>query len=444
MLRGRKSGSGGLLVAVTVISVLALITLLAVRILSTRVKSTPSEEKAQETVSEAKPDDIVVETQTGDEVQPESLQPETEVETVLPEAEDDEEDTDRLTDIKEQADEILAGMSLEDKIFQMMILMPEQLTGVDSVSASGDTTRRSLEKYPVGGIMYNTGNLKDPKQTKGMLSDVQEMARDIEGLPLFLCVDEEGGRVARVGNIDAFDTKDIPDMSKIKSASEAYEAGKTIGEYLSDLGFNVDFAPVADVLSNPDNTVIGNRSFGNDKDTVKEFARQYSDGLHMSDILSTYKHFPGHGATAGDTHDGFSYTDKTLDELKENELVPFADAKDAGADFVMVSHISVPKITGDYTPCSLSYKMITEVLKDDLGFDGLVITDGMNMGAITNSYGGIEAAVLAIKAGNDILLAPKDFASIPAAVKEEINKGNITEERIDDSARKIIIKKLEM
>lgn len=344
----------------------------------------------------------------------------------------------------EEADHILNEMTLDEKIYQMMILMPEQLTEGETVTAVSDNTRDILKRYPIGGIMYMAGNLKNPEQTKKMLSDMQEIAQDIEGLPLFMCVDEEGGRVSRIGNNSSFGVDKVKAMSEIKSAEEAYDAGNTIGNYLSDLGFNVDFAPDSDVLTNSDNIVIGDRSFGGDADLVKEYSRAYSDGLHANGILSTYKHFPGHGTTAGDTHEGFAYTNKTIEELESNELIPFMDAQNAGADMVMVSHISIPKILEDDTPCSLSYHMITDILKDELEYEGIIVTDAMNMGAITGTYNGVDASLQAIKAGNDMILAPKDFKMLSDRVQKEIDNGGLTEDRIDESVRKIIIKKIEM
>ena len=267
---------------------------------------------------------------------------------------------------------------------------------------------------------------------------------EIEGIPLFLCVDEEGGRVSRIGGNASFGVENTVPMADITSADEAYGAGRFIGAYLSDLGFNVDFAPVCDVLTNPENQVIGNRSFGSDSDTVKKYARKFSDGLHEYDVLSTYKHFPGHGATAGDTHKGFAYTDKSLDELLEAELIPFADAENAGVDMVMVSHISVPEILGENVPCSLSYYMVTGVLKERLGYSGLIITDAMNMGAITGAYDSNEAVVMAIEAGNDMILAPGNLESDVEEIMERVSENEIDENRIDNSVKHIIAKKLEL
>ena len=360
------------------------------------------------------------------------------------EIDDGEKDSAESQPIDDLAEQILERMTLYEKICQMFIVTPEQLTGVSQVTASGETTKRCLSETPVSGIIYLQPNLQNYEQTKAMLFNVQEIAMEVEGIPLFLCVDEEGGRVLRIGGNEAFGIKKALPMADITSKAEAHTAGSYIGSYLSDLGFNVDLAPVCDVLTNPDNQVIGNRSFGSDADIVRDYAREFSNGLREHGILSTYKHFPGHGATADDTHEGFAYTDKSLDELLENELIPFADADNAGADMVMVSHISVPKILGEDSPCSLSYFMVTEVLKQRLGYSGLVVTDAMNMGAITDTYEADEAVVMAIKAGNDLILAPENLESAINEVMEKVNLNEIDEEQINSSVKRIILKKLSL
>ena len=233
-------------------------------------------------------------------------------------------------------------------------------------------------------------------------------------------------------------------MGQLTTEEEAYRAGTVIGAYLRELGFNTDFAPDADVLTNEKNTVIGDRSFGSDPDKAARMAAAVSKGLHTEGILSTFKHFPGHGATEGDTHDGYAYTEKTYEELKAAELVPFAAAGECGADMVMAAHISLPKIVGDSTPASLSYKMITEILREDLGFQGLVVTDAMNMGAIGEHYSTKEAAVKAVEAGVDLLLMPKDFQEAFQGIKEAVSSGRIGEERIEESLQRILRVKLQM
>ncbi len=342
--------------------------------------------------------------------------------------------------LEQQAQNLLDGMSLREKVLQMFLVTPEQLTGVSgSVTRAGETTRAALEEYPVGGIVYFAKNLRTPDQVKQMLSDIQ----DIAPLGLFLAVDEEGGSVARMGNNSAMGMTQFPDMGEIKSASMAYYVGTTIGGELGEYGFNLDFAPVADVDSNPDNPVIGSRAFSSDPQTAAELVAACTDGFLDSGILCTLKHFPGHGDTDTDSHSGAAVSNKSLEELEACELLPFQAGIDAGAQLVMVSHISLPAVTGDMTPSSLSYEITTVLLRDELGFDGLTITDSMSMQAITDSYSADEAAVKAIQAGIDIILMPEDLDAAVQGVLSAVADGTITEQRIDESVLRILQVKLE-
>ena len=341
-----------------------------------------------------------------------------------------------------ELDEILQEMTLEEKIYQLFIITPEALTKYKTVTAAGEVTKKSLQDHPVGGLVYFSNNLINPAQPSKMLADTLHYSYEINGIPLFLCIDEEGGRVARIGKNTDFSVESVTAMANISSKEEAYKAGSTIGKYLLDLGFNFNFAPNADVLTNSKNNVIGDRSFGKNTQHVIDYATAVSDGLHSQNIMSTFKHFPGHGATEGDTHEGFAYTDKSYQELLKNELQPFLAAKDAGVDAIMVSHISVPQIVGDNTPCTLSKLMITDILRDDLKFDGLVVTDALDMGAITKMYSPEEAAVMAIDAGVDLLLMPEDFEKAFAGIVDAVENGDITEERINESMKRIIRAKL--
>lgn len=345
-------------------------------------------------------------------------------------------------DTRTEAESIVDAMSLEEKIYQLFIVYPEQITGEECVTDAGDDFREGLNKYPVGGIVFFSQNIVTPGQTAEMLKEIQQYAMEIEEVPLFLCIDEEGGTVTRVAQNVSFNVDNKGDMINVSDEESAYDIGKYIGGYLCDIGFNVDFAPVADVLTNESNVVVKKRSFGGNSQRVTACANAYSKGLHDSSVLSTFKHFPGHGATAGDTHEGFAYTEKTYDELLESELIPFAGAEEQGVDFVMVSHISVPNITGNNIPCSLSYQMVTSVLKDDMGYEGIVITDAMGMGAISKSYGDVQAVLMAVKAGNDMVLGPKDLKASYEAIKKAVENGDISEDMIDDSVLKIIEKKI--
>lgn len=341
--------------------------------------------------------------------------------------------------LEQQAQLILDDMSLRDKILQMFLVTPEQLTGVSgSVTVAGETTRAALEETPVGGIIYFSGNLQTPGQVRQMLSDIQNMAP----LGLFLAVDEEGGSVARMGNNSAMGMTQFPDMGELQSAAMAYYAGATIGGELADYGFNLDFAPVADVNSNPNNPVIGTRAFSSDPQTAAELVAACTEGFLDSGILCTLKHFPGHGDTDTDSHSGAAVSEKSLEELEACELLPFQAGIAAGAEFVMVSHISLPAVTGDMTPASLSYEITTVLLRDKLGFEGVAITDSMTMRAITDTYSPGEAAVRAIQAGIDIILMPEDLDAAAQGVLSAVGDGTISQSRIDESVLRILQAKL--
>ncbi len=340
------------------------------------------------------------------------------------------------------AQQMIADMTLKEKVYQLFIITPDALTGANPAVAAGEQTKKSLTDYPVGGLVYFAKNLTDEEQTKTMLANTQDYALETQELPLFLCVDEEGGKVTRIASNPAFGVDNVGDMQDITQIDEAYKAGEYIGSYLQDLGFNLDFAPDADVRTNDADVAIGKRSFGSDPQQVSELAKAYSDGLHEHDVMSTFKHFPGHGAVAQDTHDGFAYTQKSYDELMQSEWVPFQKAGDYGIDVVMVGHISLPAVTGDDTPASLSEKMVGEILRTDLGYDGLIVTDALNMGAITQKYSSSEACVKAFAAGADLLLMPADFQEAADGMMQAVQDGSISEDRLDESLLRIVYAKL--
>ena len=349
--------------------------------------------------------------------------------------------------LDEQASQLVSGMSLEDKVAQMFVITPEALTGYASVTAAGDTTKAAYESRPVGGLIYMADNLLSTEQTTEMLTNMQNIAMERTGLPIFLSVDEEGGTVARVAKNDAFGVTDVGNMSDIGAtgdAQNAYNAGVTIGTYLKQLGFNVDYAPVADVLTNPDNTVIGTRSFGSDASVVADMVTKELEGLSSQGVFGVVKHFPGHGGVSGDSHDGAVTLDKSLEELMQTEFVPFQKAVENGVSFVMVGHISVPQVVGDNTPASLSQMMVSNVLREQLGYQGIVITDAMNMGAITGSYTADQAAVMAVNAGVDMILMPQDYETAYNGLLQAVQDGTITEDRINESVTRIVKVKLQM
>ena len=350
-------------------------------------------------------------------------------------------DENQESEVPVPAGEMLKQMTLEEKVLQLFMVTPEALTGVDEVYAAGAKTEESIRKYPVGGIIYFKQNLRSPDQVKDMLTRTQKYFRDSSGIEAFLSVDEEGGQVSRISGREEFGIASFPDMREIGASGEpqrAYEVGDKIGAYLADLGFNMDFAPVADVLTNPENMVVARRSFGTDGAVTAAFSNEVVKGLQAHGVSAVLKHFPGHGGTTADSHDGYAATERTLEELMAEDFVPFKEGVSAGVQFIMSGHIAAPAVTGDNTPASMSPKMITEILRGTLGYDGIVITDALNMGAITSSYSSSDAAVKALQAGNDMLLMPENFEEAYQGVMAAVENGTLTEERIDQSVERIL------
>lgn len=344
---------------------------------------------------------------------------------------------------RSQAKDILETMSLEQKIYQMMFVTPESLTGVAQVVQAGDASKAALEKAPVGGIIYFSKNLKDTDQTTQMLSNMQTYAAGAgAGIPLFLGVDEEGGEVARVANkLGTTKFEDMATYGAEGDTKKAYEIGSTIAGDISALGFNVDFAPVADVLTNENNTEIGTRSFGSDPQVVSGMVENEVKGLQENGVMAAMKHFPGHGSTEANSHDGESVTERTLDDMRACDLLPFEAGIEQDSAFVLISHMTATDISDK--PCSMSSEVVTDLLRGELGFAGIAITDGLDMGAITDNYSNGDAAVQAIAAGNDMLLCPPSISEAYDAIAAAVEEGTLTEERINDSVLRILQIKLQ-
>lgn len=343
----------------------------------------------------------------------------------------------------------LQQMTLEEKVGQLFIIRPDALDltqtpeQIKDPYAEGVTELSSamadvLYKYPVGGIALFGKNISTPQQMSGFIDALQNAG----GIPLFMAVDEEGGRVARIANSSAFDVAKYSSAADVGASGDttaAEDMGETIGAYLREYGFNMDFAPVADVYSNPDNTVIGDRAFSSDAGTAAQMAKAMADGLKQQQIIPTFKHFPGHGDTAEDSHNGIAVNYKSKEEMESCEWLPYGSL--SREDCVMVGHIATPEITGDMTPASMSSEIVTGILRQQLGFEGVVITDALAMGAITEEYTSADAAVNAIAAGCDILLCPYDFCEAFEAVTDAVSNGTISEERINESVYRILLLK---
>ena len=333
--------------------------------------------------------------------------------------------------VKVRAEELLSGMTLREKLCQLMIVRPEVLTGESPVTAAGETTRLALETYPVGGLIYSVDNLVTQEQTREMITNTQSYSK----LPLFISADEEGGNVGRL--MYKLGTTWVNSMYSYKDegADTAYANAKTIGTDMVSCLFNTDFAPVADVWTNPANTVIGDRAYSDDFEQAAELVASAVRGFTDAGVICCLKHFPGHGDTSTDTHEGAAVVSKSLDELRAGEFLPFISGIEAGADMVMIGHITVTSV--DPEPATISKAIITDVLRGELGWDGVVISDSLDMGALAG-YDNGEVCVKFLEAGGDILLGIPDIEAALTSLEAAVTDGRLTESRIDESVQRVL------
>lgn len=346
-----------------------------------------------------------------------------------------------------KAEQLIKSMTLEEKIGQLFIIRPDSLDlnltreQISNAKAYGvielnNQMIESMKAYHIGGIVIFQKNILSPEQLTDFINEMKKQSE----ISLFVGIDEEGGPVSRIANSKGFDVIRYESMEAIgltKDSKNARNVGLTIGSYLKQYGFNIDFAPVADVNTNPENIVIGNRSFGSNPALVAEMVSEEIDGFHQAGVMSCIKHFPGHGDTKGDTHKGVVSTEKTWEELKQCELIPFINASQ-NTDMIMVSHITTPNITSDGLPSSLSNEMIEGKLRKEMNYNGVVITDSMAMGAITQEYTSSNSAIKAILAGADIILMPENFVEAYNGIYNAVKDGTISEKRIDKSVLRIL------
>lgn len=332
--------------------------------------------------------------------------------------------------------ELLAGMSLYEKVCQMMVVSPVSIAGAEGVQIAGESTRQALEKYPVGGLFYNRSNMESREQLAALLAGAAQACR----IPPLLTCDEEGGRVARLAaSVGA--TEFQPMLTYRNEGPEtARQNAATIAGDMAALGFNLDLAPVADVWSNPENTVIGDRAYSDDFGQAAELIPAAVEGFHAGGVACVLKHFPGHGNTSEDSHDGSAYVHRSLEDLRSCELLPFQAGIDAGADAVMMGHLIVPAICEE--PAVLCPEIVTGLLREEMGFTGVVMTDSLDMKAISDHYGNGEAAVRAVQAGVDLLLCPPDPDETIQTILAAVEDGAIPASRIDESVRRILTLKV--
>jgi beta-N-acetylhexosaminidase len=344
-------------------------------------------------------------------------------------------------------DSAIQKMSIREKVGQMFFVRPEALDTSIHWNEYAELPDYKLEQvnktmlavnkdYPIGGMILYAHNIVNETQLKKFIEEI----RELNGSPL-LAIDEEGGRVARIANNENFDVPKYESMAAIAESDdpeEAYKAAFTIGSYVKKYGFDIDYAPVADVNTNPDNIVIGPRAFSDDPETAAKFVVSYLNGLESAGVIGTLKHFPGHGDVSTDTHYGYASTDKTWDEMLKCEMIPFKAGIKAGAQMIMTAHIAAPNVSGDDLPATLSSVILQEKLRGELGFDGVIVTDAMDMGAITKQFSNTEAAIKSIQAGVDVVLCSREFTQVFDAVVKAVEKGEIKESRIDESVKRIL------
>lgn len=338
---------------------------------------------------------------------------------------------------EEKLDEIVNAaidvMPLEDKVAGLFIVTPEAITGVGTAVKAGDGTKEALNANPVGGLIYFEKNIKSAEQITEMISNSVLYSR----YPLFMAVDEEGGTVSRVAERGLADNVGkASDIGATGDPANAYTAGQTIAGYLTPLGFNMNFAPVGD-LNNVEKSVIGDRAYGSDPAAVSAMVTSMLKGLEENGVSACLKHFPGIGSSTQDTHEGLASTARTAEEFRANEFLVYQAGIESGVDFIMISHMSAPGLTGDDTLATFSKTIVTDILRNELNYDGVIITDALDMKAISEYNESGDAAIMALKAGCDMLLMPEDYQAAYKAVLQAVQNGTISEERINDSLRRI-------
>ena len=363
-------------------------------------------------------------------------------------------DDDPVTPPTDEVEALLQKMTLREKVGQLFYVRPECLDttihfnrsgGIDQsvddltkikLQAVNEMMRKVNENYPVGGIILYAHNIEDEAQLARFIPEI----RALKGSPL-LCIDEEGGRVARIGRNSNFKVKTYESMGAIGATGDpknAYECGNTIGTYLHRYGFDIDFAPVADVNTNPENIVIGARAFSDNPEVASPMVVNYLQGLKDAGITGCIKHFPGHGDTKADTHFGYAQSLKTWEQMKDCEMITFKAGIAWGTQLIMTAHIATPNVTGSDIPATMSSVILQDKLRGELGYQNIIITDAMEMGAITKQYTNAEAAVGTLQAGADIVLGPQNFVEAFDAVVKAVEVGRLSEQRIDQSVRRVL------
>ncbi|MFD1928571.1 beta-N-acetylhexosaminidase [Sporosarcina siberiensis] len=335
------------------------------------------------------------------------------------------------TKVESMQEKMLDEMTLDEKIGQLII------AGIDGTDINA-ASRQLIEQQKIGGVIFYSNNVETPDQTVQFVNSLKD-ANKSNRLPMFFSIDQEGGRVSRLPKqVEKLPTSE--EIGKVNDSQYAFNIGRALGMELVEFGFNMNFAPVLDVNSNPNNPVIGNRSFSADPKVVSSLGVQTMKGIEKENVIPVVKHFPGHGDTSVDSHLELPKVNKTMMELEQLELIPFKKAIEENADVIMIAHILLPELD-KISPASMSEPIITNLLRNELGFNGIIMTDDLTMKAITNHYGIAHAAVESFKAGSDILLVAHDpvkTIAVLEALKAAVASGEISESRIDASVARIV------
>lgn len=336
--------------------------------------------------------------------------------------------------IDDAIEQFVKSMSINDKVAGIFIVAPEQITGVSKVTKAGTGTKDALLRYAVGGIIYSEQNITSEKQFKEMLANTEEYAR----YPLFLAIDEEPGNTVLAHKLKLSGTMTALKIGETLDGEMAYGQSLRIADYLKEYGINLTIGVVADVMDNDDTKVLGDRSFGGDPNVVGSMVSRSIAAYEEQGINTGVKFFPGQATGGQDTTYGLSVTERTKEAFDANDRVTFMAAAEAGADMLVVSHVSAPNITGDNTQCSRSKYILSELIRKDMELsDIIIITDALNKAAITAYYDSSEAVVDSIKAGADMVLLPENFEEAYSAVFSAVSRGVISEERINDSLKRV-------
>jgi len=357
-----------------------------------------------------------------------------EIVSVLPSEPDDNTPSEAEL-FEESVRNYVRNMSVEEQVLGLFIVTPEQITGVSAAIKAGDGTKKALEQYPVGGLIYSEKNMLDPKQFSDMIEGTKSMSK----YPLFVAVDERLGASLFPAKMKVAATKSAAELSAGGDANAAKEEESKIAGYLSGFGINLNLGIVADVSPAPsDGTNLPSWSFGTDTNTVAEMVVKSVQALRENGVYSGVMFFPGQGYASSDTAQGIASNDRTREEMDACELIPFKAAADAGATMFVVSHEAVPGLTEESVYASQSKAVMTNIIRMDMGLDDIIIiTDDLTKAAVSSYFESGEACIASLKAGADMLLKPEDFPKAYAEVLNAVNTGVIAHERVEDSLVRI-------